>query len=72
MDGGSNDSGEDSVDKGDGGESGSDVDGIGKGSSDRVGNKDLRRMDRGTHSVVGTEGGLKGEGGGSRTGLGKL
>jgi len=72
VDGGGNDGGKDSVDKGDGGESGGDVDGIGEGGSDRVGNKDMRRIDRGTCSVVGTEGGLEGEGGGGRTGLGKL
>jgi len=72
VDGGGNDSGEDSIDKGDGGKSGGDMDGIGEGGGDMVGNKDLRRMDRGTRSVVGTEGGLEGEGGGSRTGLGKL
>jgi len=57
---------------GDGGESGSDADGLGECSGDRVGNKDLRRMSRGTRSVVGTEGGLKGEGGGGRARLGKL
>ena len=72
MDSGGDDGGKDSVNKGDSGESGSDVDGIGEGSGDRVGNKDLRRMDRGTRSVVGTEGGLEGEGGGGRTGLGEL
>jgi len=47
---------------GDGGESG----------GDGVGNKDLGPMNRGTCSVVGTEGGLEGEGGGGRTGLGVL
>jgi len=57
---------------GDGGKSGSDADGIGEGGGDRVGNKDLRHMDRGTRSVVGMEGGLEGEGGGGRTGLGEL
>jgi len=72
VDGGGDDGGKDSVDKGDGGESGGDVDGIGEGGGDGVGNKDLRRMDRGTRSVVGTEGGLEGEGGSGRTGLGKL
>jgi len=64
MDGGGDDGGEDSVDKGDGGESGGDTDGIG--------NKDLGPMNRGTRSVVGMEGGLEGEGGSSRTGLGML
>jgi len=63
-DGGDDDGGEDSVDEGDSGESGSDTDGIGKGGGDGVGNKDLRRMDRGTCSVVEME--LEGEGG-SRT-----
>ena len=72
MDGSGDDSGEDSIDKGDGGESGGDVDGIGEGGGDGVSNKDLRRIDRGTHSVVGMEGGLKGEGSSGRTGLGKL
>ena len=72
MDGGSNDGGEDSVDKGDGGESGGDTDGTGKGGGDGVGNKDLRHMDRGACSVVGTKGGLEGEGSSGRTGLGKL
>ena len=61
-DGGDDDGGKDSVDKGDSGESCGDADAIGEGSSDRVGNKDLRRMGRGTCSVVRTE--LEGEGGG--------
>jgi len=60
------------IDKGNGGKSGSNVDGIGEGSGDRVGNKDLGPMDRGTHSVVGMEGGLEGEGSGEETELGKL